>query len=256
MFVISLCGCDDNNTENDQIPLIPLSLIESYPHDTLSFTEGLLFYNDTLFESTGSPYYLPETRSVFGPVDLSTGRISVRVELDKQKYFGEGITYLNGKFYQLTFTHKIGFVYDASTYKTIGQFFFLSDEGWGLTTDGVSLIMSDGSDKLTYLDTQTFLPTRILSITKKGTAIGYLNELEFINGFIYANHWQTSRILKIDPATGHVVAEIDLDLLATQADSLDPDSGEMNGIAYNPGSNTIFITGKLWPKVYEIALEE
>ena len=116
--------------------------------------------------------------------------------------------------------------------------------------------MSDGSDKLTYLDTGAFLPTKVLNVTEKGTAIRYLNELEFINGFIYANHWTTSRILKIDPESGKVVAEIDLDSLVSEAGSLYPGSGELNGIAYHPGSNTIFVTGKFWPKVYEIALVE
>ena len=251
------CNRDDQDPDNDgNIPELDYILTRSHPHDTLSFTEGLLLFNDSLFESTGSPATLPWTRSVFGPVDPATGRINTRVELDKEQYFGEGIAYLDGKFYQLTYQSRIGFVYDASTYETIGQFSFLSDEGWGLTTDGESLIMSDGSDKLTYIDPETFLVTRILKVTANGSPKSLLNELEFIKGFIYANIWQTNYIVKIDPSNGKVSGLIDLAEYAVKVKELYTGSMEMNGIAFDPVSGSIFVTGKCWPKIYEIVLVE
>jgi len=251
------CKQDDQNPDHDdQIPEINYIPVRSFPHDTLSFTEGLLLFNDSLFESTGSPVLMPGTRSVFGPVDLATGHISVRVELDKEIYFGEGIAYLDGKFYQLTYKNRIGFVYDAATYETIDQFSFLSDEGWGLTTDGESLIMSDGSDKLTYFDPQTFLVTKILYVTANESPKSLLNELEFIRGFIYANIWQSNHIVRIDPSNGKVSGWIDLAEYAIEAKEMNTGSMEMNGIAFDPVSGSIFITGKCWPKIYEIVLEE
>jgi glutaminyl-peptide cyclotransferase len=258
MFVIvliSLTGCDCEDPDPDEsVPVIKYDLLGSYPHDTTSYTEGLIIYNDTIFESTGSPYFLPQTRSVFGPVDPSTGRIIIKVELDEQTYFGEGITYLQDKFYQLTYLNRIGFVYDAATYERIGQFSLLSDEAWGLTTDGKSLIMSDGTDKLTFIDPNTFLVTRILPVSEKGTPKSHLNELEFIEGYIFANIWLTGTIAKIDTSNGKVRALIDLVDLQNKAYSLYSASREMNGIAYDPVSGRIFVTGKLWPEIYEINL--
>lgn len=258
ILLIALTGCKQDDQEapidDGTIPLIGHSILGSYPHDTNSFTEGLLFFNDSLFESTGSPSFLPQSRSVFGPVDLVTGRINVRVELDKEKYFGEGIAYLDGKFYQLTYRSRIGFIYDADTYDKIGQFSFLSDEGWGLTTDGESLIMSDGSDKLIFIDPQIFLIKKILSVTEKGSPKNLLNELEFIGGSIYANVWLTNTIVKIDTSSGKVTGRIELAGLMNEADSIYPGSQEMNGIAWDPVTGNIFITGKCWPKIYEISL--
>jgi glutamine cyclotransferase len=254
LAVISSCKRDIEDQDDENIPVINYSCIDSYSHDTNSFTEGLLISNDSLFESSGSPNDLPRTRSVFGPVDLTTGKINVRVELEKQKYFGEGIAYLEEKFYQLTYKNQIGFIYDAGTYEKIGQFSFLSDEGWGLTTDGESLIMSDGTDKLTYIDPQTFLFKKILYVTEKGSPKRYLNELEIIQGYIYANVWLTNTIVKIDTSSGKVVGAIDLTAFADEAKSLYPGSYEMNGIAYDPGSGKIYISGKLWPKIYVIEI--
>lgn len=253
--VILLWGCHGDEP-GDPVALLQYNLTGSYPHDTLSFTEGLLIYHDTLFESTGSPYFLPRTRSVFGPVDLATGQISVKVELDKELYFGEGIACLHDKFYQLTYQNKTGFVYNAATYEMVGQFSYLSDEAWGLTTDSVSLIMSDGTDRLIYIDPNTFLVSRILYVTEKGAPKRYLNELEYIRGYIFANIWLSSTVAKIDPASGEVTALIGLSDLQDRADSLYAGSGEMNGIAYDPASDMIYLTGKLWPEIYRIKLVE
>jgi len=252
-------GCkqdDQYHNNDDNIPVMNYTYVRSYLHDTISFTEGLLIFNDSLFESTGSPSLLPWTRSVFGPVDLATGMINVRVELDKEKYFGEGIAHLDGKFYQLTYKNRIGFVYDAATYGKIGEFNFLSDEGWGLTTDGESLIMSDGTDKLTYIEPDNFLVIKILYVTENGSPRGLLNELEYIAGFIYANVWQTNYIVKIDASNGNVAGLIDLAEFVNEAQEIYPGSRELNGIAHDPGSGNIFITGKCWPKIYEIVLVE
>ena len=253
-----LTGCknDEPTPDDGNIPLIAYTVIGAHPHDTNSFTEGLLYFSDSLFESTGCPPFLPAARSVFGPVDLATGRINVRVELDKEEYFGEGITYLEGKFYQLTYRNKIGFIYDAVTYEQVGQFSYLSDEGWGLTTDGESLIMSDGTERLTYIDPRTFIIKKILTVTEEGAARSLLNELEFIRGYIYANVWLSNTIVKIDPSGGNVTGRIDLSELEDEAGSIYPGSREMNGIAWDPVSGNIFITGKCWPKIYKITLAE
>jgi glutaminyl-peptide cyclotransferase len=255
--VLLLTGCkDDDQGMDGPVPQLEFTLCATYPHDTSAYTEGLIFYNDSLFESTGSPYFLPHCRSVLGPVNLATGRIDVRVELDKDEYFGEGIAYLQGKFYQVTYKNKTGFIYDAYTYKTIGQFSYLSDEAWGLTTDGQALIMSDGTDILTYIDPQTFLVTRFLSVTENGMPKRYLNELEFIDGCIYANVWLTSYIVKIDTSDGRILASVDLQDLRNEAKSKYSASREMNGIAFDPDSGRIFITGKCWPEIYQIELKQ
>ncbi len=252
----SLTGCNKDDNKSGTVPVIEYHLVQTYPHDTNSYTEGFLYYNDSLFESSGSPPFLPLARSVFGPVDLSDGQIKVRVELDKEEYFGEGITYLDGKFYQLTYKNRIGFIYDAGSYEQIGQFSFLSDQGWGLTTDGESLIMSDGSDKLIYIDPQTFLVWKILSVTENESPKSLLNELEYIRGYIFANIWLSNTIVKIDPSSGKVTGMIDLTELTDEAKSTYPESSELNGIAWDPISGNIWITGKCWPGIYEIALAE
>lgn len=257
LAVITLYGCRSDTPDCDlidkSIPLLNFHYVTFYPHDTTSFTEGLLIYMDVLFESTGSPSG-SRFRSVFGPLDLKTGKINIKAELDKEKYFGEGIAYLNGKFYQLNLYNSIGFIYDAITYEKLGEYSFPCSEGWGLTTDGKYLIMSDGTDKLTYLDPQTFGVVKIISVTEGGKPKAQLNELEYIESYIYANIWLTNTIVKINPSNGKVSGVIDLTSLANDAKKVYSGSMEMNGVAFNPRSNTILFTGKLWPKIYEIAL--
>lgn len=236
------------------IPIIDFVYIKSYPHDTTSFTEGFLINNGKLYESTGATKELPQTRSLFGIVDLTTGKIDKKVEIDK-KYFGEGITFLNGKVFQLTYKTKIGFVYDTITFKRIKEFTFPSKEGWGLTTDGTNLIMSDGTYELTYLDPVTFQTVKKVSVTENGCAKGYLNELEYIKGYIFANIWTTNTIVKINPTNGAVVGKLDLNSLVFEIKNIYPNSLEMNGIAYDSITNRIFVTGKLWPKIYELQID-
>jgi glutamine cyclotransferase len=261
LLILSISnGCNDNVTnskiKNKNIPNIDYTYVNSHPHDMTSFTEGFLIHDGSLFESTGAPKEFPQTRSLFGIVDLNTGKIDTKVEIDKVKYFGEGIALLNGKVFQLTYKTKVGFIYDAVTFKKINEFTFPSAEGWGLTTDGISLIMSDGTNILTYLDPVTLDVIKTISVSARGYARNNLslNELEYIKGFIYANLWTTNTIVKVNPTDGKVVAKLDLNLLAYDAKKVFSGSLEMNGIAYDSIADRVFVTGKFWPKIYEIEL--
>lgn len=238
--------------EAPKIPEIKFSVEKQYPHDITSFTEGFLFHEGKLFESTGATDNLPQTRSLFGIVDLKTGKIDVKAELDRNIYFGEGIVFLNNKIFQLTYKNQIAFVYDGKTYKNIGKFNYTNREGWGLTTDGKSLIMSDGTSYLTFLNPESFAVEKVLDVAENDYVLENLNELEYINGFIYANIWTTNTIVKIDPATGDVVGKMDLSSLSLESKTRHPGSLEMNGIAYDPDSGKILVTGKMWPTIYEI----
>jgi len=256
-----LSACNNNehtgatetlHSEPETIPRINYGVLKTYPHDTTAFTEGLLVHNGLLYESTGSPEDMPQTRSLFGTIDLSTGKILTKAELDREEYFGEGISFLGGKIYQLTYKHKKGFIYDAKTFRKTGEFPFPSKEGWGLTTDGRYLIMSDGTDHLTYLDPVDFKPVKILNVRTEKGPVTKINELEFINRFIYANIYETNTIIKIDTATGKVAARLELGSLAAEAKNRYRGAMEMNGIAYDSSSGNIYVTGKMWPTLYEI----
>ena len=241
--------------EPTPIPVINYKTITSFPHDINAFTEGLLMYRGKLFESTGATPELPQTRSLFGIVDMKTGIISPKVELDREQYFGEGIAILHGKVFQLTYKTRIGFVYDATTFKKIKEFTYPNAEGWGMTTDGNSLIMSDGTDKLTYIDPNSLQVTKTIKVTENGYVKENLNELEYIKGSVFANVWTTNTIVKINPADGKVVGKLDLSALAAEAKNLYPHVAEMNGIAYDSINNQLLVTGKLWPKIYAIKIE-
>ncbi|MDX2172431.1 MAG: glutaminyl-peptide cyclotransferase [Bacteroidota bacterium] len=242
----------DKVDNTPKTPIINYSIVNTLPHDSTSFTEGFLINEGQLFESTGAPENLPQTKSLFGSVDLKTGKINVKAELDRNKYFGEGICFLNNKVFQLTYKNQIAFVYDAKTFKPKGQFNYLSKEGWGLTTDGKSIIMSDGTNNLTYLNPETYQITKTLSVSENNFAVDGLNELEYIKGFIYANIYTTHYIVKINPETGNVVARIDIEDLFLSAQKRYPYALETNGIAYDSIQNKIYVTGKMWPCIYEI----
>ena len=262
VFLIVLLAACNNNTDktttpnstekDDTPPIINYSVVDSFPHDTTSFTEGLLVHEGQLYESTGHTEEFPSSRSLFGVVDLKTGKIQPKVELDKNKYFGEGIVFLNGKVYQLTYKTKIGFVYDAKTFKKIGEFTFPSEEGWGMTTDGTYLIMSDGSSNINYLDPNNFKLAKVLGVTDNNGPVSDINELELINGFLYSNQYRTNYILKIDPSSGKVVGKLDFTTLDSEAKNKYPGAAEMNGIAYDSVAKKIYVTGKLWPNIYEV----
>jgi glutamine cyclotransferase len=259
-LIVLISGCSDNKKSGKpshlnsagQIEAINYSVIKTWPHDRGSYTEGFLFHDNQLFESTGSPENYPDTRSLFGIVDLKTGKIEVKAELDRNKYFGEGIVFFGDKLIQLTYQTQTGFIYDAKTFKQIGTFTYANKEGWGLTTDGKFIIMSDGTSTITYLDPGSLKPIKKLEVTFNGSPALYINELEFINGYIYANIWTTSNIAKIDPGNGKVTGIIDLSKLLSEAKKENPESEATNGIAYDRTTDRIFVTGKFWPYIYQI----
>lgn len=264
MFIIILINsCTESSTKSNSetsenkiaTPIINYTVTNYFAHDTSLFTEGLLFYNGNLFESTGSPNELPHTKSLIGISNLTNGKFSPKVEIDKSIYFGEGIVFLGNKLYQLTYKNQIGFIYNAKSFKKIGQFKYPNLEGWGLTTDGTNLIMSDGTNYLTYFDAETLVPIKRLQVTENGYFVGRLNELEFIKGFIYANIWLSNIIVKIDPVSGNVVGKIDLSALATEAKNIKPNVDVLNGIAYNSKEDKIYVTGKLWANIYQIQFD-
>ncbi len=263
LLVMIMSGCPEQHPEpktpppppENSIKNIQYSIVARLPHDTNSFTEGLLFHNNQLWESTGATPQLPQTRSLFGNVDLKTGVINVRAEIDKDIYFGEGICFLNNKVYQLTYRNKKGFVFDAKSFAQVGEFSFPSQEGWGMTTDGQALIMSDGTSTLTWLDPEDFHVIKTLQISEQGYDRDRINELEWVDGFIYANIWTSSLIVKIDPNTAKVVAKLDLSALENEVRGKYAEAAEMNGIAFNPQTKTFVVTGKMWPTMYELKLD-
>jgi glutaminyl-peptide cyclotransferase len=253
IFACSMICCKKPGEVVDKsIAEINFSVVKTYPHATTSFTEGLSMYQGQLFESTGSPSDLPETRSLVGNFNFETGQIETKLELDRAKFFGEGIVFLKDQLFQLTYTTKVGFVYDAKTFRKTGEFAFKNKEGWGLTTDGVSLIMSDGTHTLTFINPSTFAVVKTIDVQSPEETMDKLNELEFINGFIYANVYTTNTIVKINPETGEAVGKIDCTSIAQDARAKNLQALEMNGIAYDAAKGTVYLTGKFWPTLYEV----
>jgi glutaminyl-peptide cyclotransferase len=259
LLVSLVNGCSNDTKTPEQAetgpttPVINFAVTKTFPHDPTLFTEGLLFHDGKLFESTGSPDKLPQTRSLVGTIDLTTGQFDQKIELDKTKYFGEGIVFLKNKLYQLTYKNGMGFIYDARSYKQTGTFIYKNAEGWALTTDGSYLIMSDGTDALTFLDTVSLQPAMVLKVTENNNPLIHLNELEYIHGFIYANVWTTNYIVRIDPSNGNVTGKIDLSSLGYEAKNKNPDVDVLNGIAYDSVADKIYVTGKLWPTIYQVS---
>ena len=233
-------------------PLIQYNVVNVYPHDTASFTEGLLVHNGQLFESTGGAPKDNEFTSWFGPVDLKSGKAIKKVMLDTS-YFGEGITILHGKIYQLTWRGQIGFVYDEKTLQKIKDFKY-TGEGWSLTNDGKQLIMSDGTSNLRFMDPETLQVQKIVGVEDNNGPVANVNELEYIHGFVYANVWQTNYIIKIDPASGKVVGKLDLTTLFNEVKNKFQYADVLNGIAYDSSANKVYVTGKTWPNLYEIKM--
>lgn len=221
-------------------------IVHSHPHDPQAFTQGLTIADGQLYEGTGL-----HGRSSLRRVDLRSGAVLQQVALEPQ-YFGEGIAVVSDRIIQLTYTSGVGFVYERSTFKRTDTFTY-TGEGWGLTYDGTRLIMSDGSDQLRFLDPDTFKEIGRVRVRDKDTAITQLNELEYVDGVLYANIWNTDRIARIDPATGRVTGWIDFSGLLTpteRARGVDV----LNGVAYDPSSGHLLVTGKLWPRVFEVKL--
>jgi glutamine cyclotransferase len=252
------CSCNSGEGEEEEMvsagpvtPAIKYKEIDYFLHDTSLFTEGLLVHDGQLYESTGSPD--ANRRSLIGVNDLKTGNFIQKVALANKEYFGEGIVFFKDKLYQLTYKNHIGFIYDAKTFKQTGQF-AISKEGWGLTTDGTNIIMSDGTDTLSFLQPGDLQLVKKLPVTENGARRDSLNELEYIKGYIYANIWVTNQIVKINPVDGKVVGKLDLSSLAFKATMSKPDGDVLNGIAYDSTTDMVYITGKLWPHVYQIQL--
>ncbi len=225
-------------------------VVNNYPHSTTSFTQGLEFHNGNLYEGTGELGH-----SKLMKVELFSGKALKTYQLPDH-YFGEGITILADKVYQLTYRAKKGFVYDLESFALIDSFTFASTEGWGLTNDGKNLIMSDGTHILTWLDPNNFSVVKKLQVADNKGLLINLNELEFVEGVIYANIWTTNKIVKINASNGKVLEEIDLsgliDLYHKENERID----YLNGIAWDEKSGRMFVTGKLYPRIFEVKFIE
>ena len=230
------------------VPKYGYQIVNIWPHDSNAFTQGLILTDGKLLESTGQ-----EGRSSLRSVELETGKILKKVDVP-EPYFAEGIAVLNGKIYQLTWQHQLGFIYDAQTFQRVGEFKY-DGEGWGLTTDGKSLILSDGSNRLRFIDPSSFRVTKSINVLDGETRVRELNELEFVQGEIYANIWHDDRIATIDPQSGRVTSWIDLTGLMPSGELPDPEA-VLNGIAYDQANNKLFVTGKLWPRLFEIKVKK
>ena len=237
---------DDTNPVSDNRPAaMAYTITNSYPHNPQSFTEGLEWHDSVLYEGTGL-----EKHSRLAVVSLKTGTDIKSVKLDDQ-YFGEGITVLNGKIYELTWQSGKAFVYDAKTFKKIKEFTY-EGEGWGMTNNGKEIIMSNGSSKIVYRNPETFAITKTIDVTNDTGAVNYINELELVDGFIYANIWETKYIIKINPESGKVVSVADFTGIQEQYGINPQQVDVLNGIAYDKAEKRFFITGKYWPKVFEV----
>jgi len=241
---------DSNNSDNSKnqtnTSIYIYRIINTYPHDKNAFTQGFVFENNTFYEGTGL-YGQSSVRKV----ELKSGNI-LQIRNLSSRFFGEGLTVFENRIIQLTWKANTGFVYNKHTFEVINTFNY-STEGWGITHDGERLIMSDGTETLYFLDPESFEITDKIKVLNDSKPITKLNELEYINGEIYANVWQTNRIAVISPLTGEVTSWIELNGLLSKGDD-NISAGVLNGIAYDEVNNRLFVTGKLWPKIFEIEL--
>jgi glutaminyl-peptide cyclotransferase len=244
VFAVVLNGHQTASQSPDQAVNYTYSVVKTYPHDTSAFTEGLVYSNSSLYESTGE-----YGESSLRRVDLDTGSVLQEYNLSSE-YFGEGLTAVDSSLIQLTWANNIGFVYNQDSFAVMRNFSY-STQGWGLTYDGSSLIMSDGASTLIYLNPQTFQVTRQVDVKDGNQSVTNINELEYINGDVYANIWMTNKIAIINPQTGQVKGWIDLSGIyqPTSHDSV------LNGIAYDQQTGRLFVTGKNWPNLYEITIK-
>lgn len=226
----------------------PVRVLQTYDHDPSAFTQGLLYHRGFLYESTGL-----YGKSTLRKVVPETGKV-VRVFNLPPQYFGEGLALWRNRLLQLTWRSRVGFVYDLETFRLLGTFPYTT-EGWGLTADETSLIMSDGSSVLRFLDPETYKEVGQIEVMDRGEPVGHLNELEFVRGEILANVWGSDRVLRISLSSGVVLGTLDLShLRAALGPVRGPDA--LNGIAYDPEKNRLFVTGKCWPKVFEIEVPD
>ena len=231
---------------NESTPVFSATVINEYPHDINAFTQGLVFVDGKLYEGTGQ-----RGESALRLLDLETGELLQRKNLDS-RYFGEGITIMGNKIYQLTWQSHVGFVYDRESFAQLTSF-YLPGEGWGITHDGEHLIVSDGSSYLRFLDVETLNEVKRIQVSDELGEVRYINELEYINGEVWANIWYQDYLVRIDPETGKVNSRIDLSGLNSNRRSRDD---VLNGIAWDADNERLFVTGKLWPRIYEIEVSD
>jgi len=234
-------------SSTDEISTYTYEVVKVLPHDRGAFTQGLVFRDGSLLESTGL-----NGQSTLRKVDLQTGKVLKQIAVPSE-YFAEGLAILNGKLFQLTWQNQKGFVYDLETFHLEREFTY-TGQGWGLTTDGHLLIMSDGTDQLRFFDPVTFEEKRKVVVLVRGQPVNRLNELEYIKGEVFANVWVTPFVVRIDPSTGKVVGVIDFTGLLPAMDQ-DWTTDVFNGIAYDAKGDRLFVTGKRWPKLFEVRLK-
>ncbi|MAT96041.1 MAG: glutamine cyclotransferase [Anaerolineaceae bacterium] len=234
-------------TPPGSVPTYGFDIINTYPHDSDAFTQGLVFADGELYESTG----INRTFSSLRRVDLASGEVLQMVNI-AEEYFGEGLVLWQDRLIQLTWQERVAFVYDRDSFELLDTWQY-ETEGWGITHNGRCLIMSDGSDTLYFRDPETFAEVGRLTVQDQNGPVRLLNELEFINGEVWANVWQSNRIVRIDPTNGQVVGSIDLTGLLDPATLTQP-VDVLNGIAYDAENGRLFVTGKLWPTLFEIEL--
>jgi glutaminyl-peptide cyclotransferase len=234
------------HAHSDEVVTYTYNVVHSYPHDANAFTQGLLFDDGKLLESTGLTNH-----SSLREDELATGKV-LRAQ-PVPGTFAEGLALLNGKLYQLTWKDGRGFIYDEKSFNKLGEFQY-DGEGWGLTTDGKWLILSDGTSVIRFLDPATFKVDHTINVTIRGKPQLNLNELEYVKGEIYANIWMTDYVARIEPATGKITGMIDFSYLLPLADK-NQFTDVLNGIAYDPATDRLFVTGKLWPKIFEVTLK-
>lgn len=247
------------NNSGTQIPVYTYEIVKTYKHDPKAFTEGLTFHAGYLYESTGSQDY--NGASSIRKIDLASGEVKQKRGLE-QRFFGEGLTILNDKIYQLTWNEKIAFVYDVNSFEPQTSFAY-TGEGWGLTNDGTNLIMGDGSHILRFVEPTTFRTVRTINVFNNGKPLTNINELEFIKGEIWANIWHSEEpdklgkpnyIARIDSQNGKVLGWVDLGGISPDDVARDPEN-TLNGIAYDADNDRIFVTGKQWKKLFEIKIK-
>jgi glutamine cyclotransferase len=241
-----LLGQPSHRIHATRPPEYTFRIVRTFPHDPTAFTQGLAYRDGFLYEGTGL-----KGRSSLRKVRLETGEVVQRVELAPE-FFGEGITLLNNEVVQLTWQSQTGFIYNVSDFRLLRRFSY-SGEGWGLTTNGHEIFMSDGTPEIRVLDGGTLAEKRRFAVHDRGNPVDQLNELEFVNGEIFANVWQTDRIARISPQSGEVVGWIDLKGLLSPIYRLES-GAVLNGIAYDANRKRLFVTGKLWPSIFEIRL--
>ncbi len=265
-FLISIlsifAACNNDDTPETDPTVTPetiaapvqlsYNIANIYPHDTSAFTQGLYFYNGKLYEGTGEI-----GTSSLRITDIKTGKVEKKHVLSGDDIFGEGITILNNKIYQLTWLNNIVYVYDIKNIDQPIQTFKWPYQGWGITHNGTDLIISDGSANIYFVNPNDFKVKSTLQVRDNNGPVSQLNELEYIDGYLYANVWQTDSIIKIDPQSGHIVGKMDLPNLLNQyaPNEIIPGKTDvLNGIAYDSSSKKLYITGKRWPKLFELTL--